>query len=1022
MENYMNINHDPDISNLTHSRTGQALQNLNSNKANLRPAQENAASSLAAGMQNGFALSIGNGPENGGIFDDSDRTDDFTRALAAGDVEIRKDYMSVMSLSMSEEDYAEMVRTGRAPEDMDVTDTVTILDHIKTAMIRGGADVAGYTDDIDIGTLARITGSVASAELLTEAMHAQDMTVNEENARMITDAVRKAESVLPLSDEAAGNLISGGQAPTIENIYHASHSGVPLSGGSGYINAGGYLGRTAGSGDIDELLPQIEETIERSGLEVDDRSLNEAKWLISHNLPLTPETLLELDSLEELRNGMEKEALINAAAIAISAGIPGEKANLTYERSIFTEAEDLAEEIGNMPDEAADLVAEKGQLLNIRNLRQASIQIQMSVTAVSVSVSADTKTRSTEDLQAEQLHARRVLEEARLNMSTQAVRMLLRNNYRMDLAPMEELVDSLKAAESAISQRLFPGEDDEVSMSKAAEYRDVNDTLDDIFGAPAAILGSYKAQTTVFAFSAEVSYTLNEVYESGVSRRNDYIRAGETYEALMTAPRADLGDSVKKAFRNVDDILEDMNLETDELNRRAVRILGYNSMEITPENVEQVRESDIMLRGVLNRLTPDRVLNMIREDVNPLNMPVQELGEYLDGRDSEPEKQAQDYARFLMQLERQNEITELERDSYIGIYRMISKLDRTDDAALGRLMAMGSEISFSTLLSAMRSSARTGMDYTVDDSFGGVDPGMRGKAIDVQINAAFSGGEAVDAGYFSMENMTDPAAVSEAVIENLLNSGNAVSPGNIEALDAIRNKRGDWARPIADRLKSRAGDSDRSGNAVTEDSVRSIEERVDEVLTEMTDRASALDSYLSMLDAFKSDISEAVYDSSELLDIRTMQMSMKQIGLLGSFARDEVYDLPVEMDGELTSIRLTMRHESGAGRVAVSLVTETIGTVAAEFSFSGKASGYVAYESAEAGERLSRNIDAFTEALGFEPGLIRTAHIDTAKYTDRFGGSEKNKKDVKEDGETTDINNIELYRAAADFIRILKKI
>ena len=40
-----------------------------------------------------------------------------------------------------------------------------------------------------------------------------------------------------------------------------------------------------------------------------------------------------------------------------------------------------------------------------------------------------------------------------------------------------------------------------------------------------------------------------------------YEEAGERYETLMTAPRSDLGDSIRKAFSNVDDILTDMSLE-----------------------------------------------------------------------------------------------------------------------------------------------------------------------------------------------------------------------------------------------------------------------------------------------------------------------------------------------------------------------------------------------------------------------------------------------------------------------------
>ena len=42
---------------------------------------------------------------------------------------------------------------------------------------------------------------------------------------------------------------------------------------------------------------------------------------------------------------------------------------------------------------------------------------------------------------------------------------------------------------------------------------------------------------------------------------------------LMTAPRTDLGDSIQKAFRNVDDILNDLDMELTDDNRRAVRFL-----------------------------------------------------------------------------------------------------------------------------------------------------------------------------------------------------------------------------------------------------------------------------------------------------------------------------------------------------------------------------------------------------------------------------------------------------------------
>lgn len=88
--------------------------------------------------------------------------------------------------------------------------------------------------------------------------------------------------------------------------------------------------------------------------------------------------------------------------------------------------------------------------------------------------------------------------------------------------------------------------------------------------------------------------------------RESYEKAGESYETLMTAPRRDFGDSIQKAFGNIDEVLQEAGLEVTEENRRAVRILGYNRMEITPENVERVLQADEQVKSVVEKLTPEQ--------------------------------------------------------------------------------------------------------------------------------------------------------------------------------------------------------------------------------------------------------------------------------------------------------------------------------------------------------------------------------------------------------------------------------
>ena len=1012
----MNINFDTEYQ-MSPLASGERPQNGNVNIQVNRVA-ENAA---------GFLVSAGIAGEMPLAGTDKAPVTDLAAGLSATDVQLKTDYMAVMSLSMSDEDYNELVRTGQIPDDMDAGDSVTILDDIKAALIKGGADISGFTDTIDRDTLAQITGSATSASnLLKKAadtgidtdelirnMQKQDIAISSERISDITGAVDLALEVLPLSDDAAAYMIDNGKSPTVENIYNASNAGsLEAMGGRRYYSEDGYVSLAGAAGsqadDLEALRPQIEETIRRAGLEVNEDTYSDAKLLISHNIPFTPETLLELDQLKELRTEPDPDRLAASVSIAISAGIRGSKANLTYDESIYTRADEYLDTINTIPAETADRVVENGRMLNIRNLQRAYEYAKHAGNVSEIETETITGGTDLSELTTDQIHARRVLEEVRISMTVEANRMLLKNNFPIDIAPMEELVEALKAAEQAVAKRLFPSEEDAVSGNRMETYRQVKTELSQLPGMPAAILGQY-GSTGRLQFGAGESFTLHAVYETGSVRRDAYIRAEETYEALMTAPRRDMGDSISKAFRNVDDILEDMRIESNDINRRAVRILGYNSIEITPEKIEQVREADLSLRGVLNRLTPDRVLNMIRQDVNPLNMPIQELSDYLDGQDSDPERQASDYARFLMQLERRGEITELERDSYIGIYRMLSKLDRNDDAAVGRLMAMGAEMSFAGLLSAMRSAAKSGMDYSIGDDFGGVDPLRSGTAIDAQISAAFTSGQ-----------YAEGVHAGETVIENLLMMGEKVSLGNLDAMKALRTRRGDWFKPVAERMVQADGeDEDESG---IEGALKNVTDMTDDVLDHMTDADETVKAYTEMLDKVKSDLADMVFDADKYLDVRSLQTSMKQISILNSLARDEVYDLPAEIDGEYTSIRLTIRHESGAGRVAVSMATVSVGMIAAEFSLSGKASGYIAYEQDDAASRLSGLMGRFEEMLGFTPEMVRTDRINPDKYTDGIFNNEKARNRLKENNDPSDINNIELYRVARSFISILKDI
>lgn len=84
---------------------------------------------------------------------------------------------------------------------------------------------------------------------------------------------------------------------------------------------------------------------------------------------------------------------------------------------------------------------------------------------------------------------------------------------------------------------------------------------------------------------------------------------------------------------------------------------------------------------------------MIRDGVNPLQTSMEDLEEYLSGQDTYAED-SEKYSRFLYRLEQNNEITPEEKESFIGIYRLLRQVEKSDGAAIGKLVDTGAEVSF----------------------------------------------------------------------------------------------------------------------------------------------------------------------------------------------------------------------------------------------------------------------------------------------------------------------------------------
>lgn len=85
-------------------------------------------------------------------------------------VKAQKDFMIVMSNSVSGEDLEKMQEEGFQPGSTDVETYVSIVDRIKVTLAKAGVEIAGYNDDLDTATVEEITGSRIDANELVDKM------------------------------------------------------------------------------------------------------------------------------------------------------------------------------------------------------------------------------------------------------------------------------------------------------------------------------------------------------------------------------------------------------------------------------------------------------------------------------------------------------------------------------------------------------------------------------------------------------------------------------------------------------------------------------------------------------------------------------------------------------------------------------------------------------------------------------------------------------------------------------------
>ena len=876
--------------------------------------------------------------------------------------------LKALMMKLSGADAVKLDEDGFNLTDATPDDMVNIIEKIKIELAMHSDDYVNYGTAVSKDKIESVTGSAATAASVESRMQGADIAVNDESVAEVKGTLEKSKELKPLSENTKNYMVANGIEPSIAGIYQAQAAT------SSSISADGVtIGKCADAisdADFEALRPGIEKIIASSGLEVNDNTLADARAFIDAQIPVTKENLeykARLDAIDIEKIQADPDEMLNKILDNMKLG--GKAENTLVTGSPIDDIRTALDTINRAEYSDVANVVSKGETFTIASLKlemdARSFSIEYS--AASVSTGNSEVRNQVSDVQQAADKAYDTLVTARVLMSANASVYLVKNNISILTTPIDELNSMLMEYEQA----------DGMYAEAQIAYTDVLEarkTLNEIVRNPARVFASM------------------------------FDKMNETYEAVGTQIRGDLGDSLKKAVQgSADDIIKELGLEGTDEDKEAIKILAANNMDMTKENVETVKSVNAMINNLIKNMKPETVLNMIKDGVNPMNASIEEVNEYLtEANDKASKDNEEKFSKFLYKLDRTNGITKEQRKQFIGIYQMMNIFTRDAGVAAGALIKQGAEVTMNNLMTAYNSRKHYDMDTVIDENTGMAEvSGIANyysalfmangvlvtpntlKNVD---NSSGIGEQSVEMFIEQLEDNYDAAAEEQYyeeylkeqqeavqaradILTKIRNADTEINSGNIQAVKAFLESgqfpdiRGvktthDYARDSIEKI----GHKEKLSLMYEE-----MKDETEEELQEVLSKAGDLDTQIDV-------------NYEGFLDLR---LKDRTIGYIKNLALRHDYRIPYITDsGSTGMLKLTLvQDDDNKGRISVNMLSSVLGKVSVEAKADRESLGmYIVSDTAVSDEGI-KLLDDMEESLKEVFGFTNVS-VNTTKSSD----------------------------------------
>ena len=890
-------------------------------------------------------------------YDKTSNITDGEKELSASLIEENQSIMDFLNSAIdtlknlvTDEDYSAFSELGITADKEDMTTIVTVYERIQIQL-------AAYGD-----------GDISSLNINKEKI---DKVIK---SLALASSMKMAESIGDIDDGAKEYVLKNNLEPTVKNLYMAVHAG------EGAVSPA--ENTEMSEEQWQQLLPQVEKFLEKNGIEADENAIEGSRWLLEKDIPLTTDNLVKYIKLKEIE-ASETRDMENIKSNMILSGVFGEafeNAYMTSGRLDAGEAKEAVDIIQRADESAAYYIADNDLTFNAANLKKyiensrEDINGDNYIKTEAEKAEADRGNEADKEIGKKRSRILNILNQAKAVMTMAGAMIMEKLGIDVAYTDIEYMVKEIKQENNSYNAVFFK----EPTEEKASALTDVMEVMRQLSGLPVAAVG------TVAESSGQ--FTVHNVYNEGIRQRLAYEKAGETYEAVGTQVRGDLGDSIKKAFNNVDNLIEETGLTANDTYRRAVRVLGYNSMEINRENILLMAEKTTEVDKVIKNITPKTAAYLIENNINPLEENIEELNDRLEQINAQiGADENEEYSKYLWKLEKTGAVTSEERQAFIELYRAIKTIENADTRAVGAVVSEGVSFTLGNLLSAERSRAKYGRTTVVNDDTGyyqgrliksrlsDILEGIHGNGGEVtadsllnedidslwQTYASYDEQERIRAlnnsyeAYKFNEIYGDTTEYTEEMVYSLLDSGMAPNMENLSAISRLMKKNRDISTYFKDEINA--------------------EQRISDSLKGEKEAA----------EGYKDIENEASRLAMEEMETETIE-NLKYRGIynvakfMSQAAGNKCYHIPMDMDGEMVLVKVKFSHNGAdENNIKITANDELTGKVEANISIkNGKLKGYIVCSNEKLENEFAGRLESWQQEVADSVG-------EREDYTDR---------------------------------------